>query len=53
MDLLLETAQDSHLTANARHEQITELEQGLDERGALVEHLEGQIQDLVMELDEA
>ena len=25
----------------------------MDERGALVEHLEGQIQDLLMELDEA
>ena len=46
MLLLLEKAQNAHLTVSASDAQIMELEQGLDERGTLVEHLEGQIQDL-------
>ena len=53
MDLLLQTAQASHLTVNARNEQIDELKQGMDKRGAMVEQLEEQIQDLHMELDAA
>ena len=46
MIMLMETARNAHLIVSARDAQLMELEQGLDERGTLVEHLEGQIQDL-------
>ena len=51
LTMLLKTAHNAHLTLSARDTQIMELEQGLDERGALVEHLVGQIQGLQLDLD--
>ena len=53
MDLLTVTVQVAHLALNTRDERIHELEQGMNGQGDLIEQLEGQVQDLHMELDEA